>query len=190
MSFVMGSNNWTNTKPTKSKAINHACKFLILAFIISHSPPLLYIHPLEPKACQCQSTGLEISLSLAGLLHTTLQSLLHELELLIFARRREHWATICFSLSLLLLAAESLQVDIFLRADNEKEAEKGCERMQMNGIHVLTELFLADTVAFSPLVLDWELQENWNLVGNDNICVKALRDLQTLSQNYCRFRIE
>jgi hypothetical protein len=59
-------------------------------------------------------------------MYKTLQSVLKEIQTLVFDRNRQDWPTICFSLALLLTAAESLQVDIFLITKNEQEFEERC----------------------------------------------------------------
>ena len=49
---------------------------------------------------------------------------------------------------------------------------------------MLTEIFTASTVGFKPLVLDWDVDENANLLDGNADAVKTLRELQCLSQEY------
>lgn len=131
--------------------------------------------------------GLQLGVDkhLSSVMCTTLQSLLTEIQQLVFKRSRQNWPMICFSLMLMLLAAESLQVDIYVHANDEHRFEEGCQAMQMNGIYVVVELFLAGTNRFSPLILDWDLAENKELLEGDAELIRAVHGLQLLSQSYC-----
>lgn len=95
---------------------------------------------------------------------------------------RKDWAETCFALCLLFFAAESMQVDIYQRAS---QPDSMCESMEKKSILLLAELFKASTQGFNPLQLDWDEESNMNLVDNDAQSVESLRNLQTLSQEYC-----
>jgi hypothetical protein len=157
---------------------------LILSFIVSHQPSIfnpdtattISFHTLTNlNVDEYITVYSKIETCISGLLYKTLRNLLQELQTLIFRRNREDWPTICFSLSLLFFAAESLQVDIFLHADNREKGNKSCDAMQVNGIYVLTELFLASAAGFNPLILDWDLEQNQQLLGNNIISIEALK---------------
>jgi hypothetical protein len=122
-------------------------------------------------------------------MYKTLQSVLKEIETLAFNKNRQDWPILCFSLALLLTAAESLQVDIFLDTKNEQKSEEGCQAMQINGLYILVELFLVRTSGFNPLILDWDLAENKLLLEGDQGRIEAIQDLQLLSQSYCKSSI-
>jgi hypothetical protein len=122
-------------------------------------------------------------------MYKTLQSVLKEIETLAFNKNRQDWPILCFSLALLLTAAESLQVDIFLDTKNEQKSEEGCQAMQINGLYILVELFLVRTSGFNPLILDWDLAENKLLLDGDQGRIEAIQDLQLLSQSYCKSSI-
>ena len=119
---------------------------------------------------------------LATLLDKCLKKLLDQLQSLMTAGRRTDWLAICFALSLVFFAAESMQVDVHLRSPN---ADAACESMEMRSIFVLVDLFLAMTSGFEPLSLDWSRPENAVLLEGDNKAVDFFRGLQEISQDYC-----
>ena len=127
----------------------------------------------------------ELRSVLASLLENCLKALLDRLQNLLSKRRRTDWLAVCFGVSLMFFAAESMQVDIHLRSTN---AIVSCESMEMRSIFVLAELFSASTSGFDPLSLDWTRAENAALIENDVEAVKSFETLQALTQDYCEFK--
>ena len=169
--------------------ITEARQFLMLSLLISHIPHI----QLTGAASQATSTQDEIDIHyfiydelqyvLASLLESCLRGLLDRLQETMSKRRRTDWLAVCFGLSLIFFAAESLQVDIHLRSAN---AQLSCESMEMRSIYVLAELFLASTSSFDPLSLDWTRAENAALVENDGEAIESFKALQALTQDYCK----
>ena len=165
-----------------------ARQFLILSLLISHIPAIR----LPEAANRATSTQDEHAIGsfvedelhfvLASLLESCLRGLLDRLQDLMSKGRREDWLPICFGLSLMFFAAESMQVDIHLRSANPKVS---CESMEMRSILVLAELFPASTSGFDPLSLDWMRAENAALIENDTEAIESFKALQNLTQDYC-----
>ena len=124
----------------------------------------------------------ELHFVLASLMESCLRSLLDRLQDMMSKGRRADWLPICFGLSLVFFAAESMQVDIHLRSANPNVS---CESMEMRSIFVLAELFTASASGFDPLSLDWTRAENTALVENDTEAIESFKSLQSLSQDYC-----
>lgn len=124
----------------------------------------------------------EATYALSVLLEKSLENLLETLQTLLSAKKRANWPVICFALSLMFFAAESLQVDIHL---GSSKAPAMCEAMEMRSIFVLAELFKASTAGFDPLWLDWTKEQNAELVENEEVAIMSLKALQDLSQDYC-----
>lgn len=164
--------------------LRSAIKFLILAFIVSHWPCLVYEG--LPLSRQTEALIFEMRHLLSKMLFATLQSTLKHIETLLYNSERQTWPVTCFSIIFILLGTESLQVDIYLRTENQQQFEEGCESMETNGIYVLVELFLIRTAGFSPLDLDWTMSENRSLLNRQEACIEAVQSLQFLSQSYCR----
>ena len=122
---------------------------------------------------------------LASSLAGCLRSLLDKLQDMMSKGRRTDWLPICFGLSLIFFAAESMQVDIHLRSTDPLVS---CSSMEMRSILVLAELFSATTSGFDPLGLDWTRAENAALIENDTEAVGSLKALQSLTQDYCESR--
>ena len=169
--------------------IAEARQFLILSLLISHFPRI----QLPGAAIRATSTQDkhtihhfildEIEFVLSSLLESCLRGLLDRLQDMMFQKRRTDWLAVCFAVSLLFFAAESLQVDIHLRSTNAKVS---CEAMEMRSIYVLTELFSASSSGFDPLSLDWTRAENASLVENDVEAIESFKALQALTQDYCK----
>lgn len=166
--------------------LQHARQFLILSLLVAHCPDCCY--PAVPGtswSAQDDIAGFlsyEATHALGILLEKTLEDLLDNLQILLAARKRANWPVICFALSLIFFAAESMQVDIYLRSSN---APVMCEAMEMRSILLLAELFKASTVGFDPLCLDWTKEQNAELVENDEAAIVSLKALQNLSHDYC-----
>jgi kynurenine formamidase len=77
-----------------------------------------------------------------------------------------------------------MQVDVYLR---KRDAEAVCQAMEMNAVKVLAELFHASTSGMDPISLDWDLDDNKALLGHDINIIAAMKKLQELSQDYCKF---
>ena len=169
--------------------IAEARQFLMLSLLISHIPTI----QLPEAANRATSTQDEYAISLfvedklhfvlASLLQSCLRGLLDRLQDMMSKGRRADWLPICFGLSLMFFAAESMQVDIHLRSANPKVS---CESMEMRSILVLAELFSASTSGFDPLSLDWTRAENVALLENDTEAIESFKALQTLTQDYCK----
>ena len=168
--------------------IAEAGQFLILSLLIAHIPAI-QIPKAANRATSAQDEYVishfvtdELHLMLASLLASCLRSLLDRLQDMMSKRRRADWLPICFGLSLMFFAAESMQVDIHLRSANPKVS---CESMEMRSILVLAELFSATTSGFDPLSLDWTRAENAALIENDTEAIESFKALQNLTQDYC-----
>ena len=124
----------------------------------------------------------QVTYALGILLEKSLEDLLDTLQILLSARKRANWPVICFALSLIFFAAESMQVDIYLRSS---KAPVMCEAIEMRSILVLAELFKSSIASFDPLCLDWTKEQNAELVENDEAAIVSLKALQNLSHDYC-----
>ena len=172
----------------QASVIAEARQFLMLSLLISHIPAI----QLPEAANRAISPGDEyvisffvkdeLQIALASLLGSCLRGLLDRLQDMMSKGRREDWLPMCFGLSLMFFAAESMQVDIHLRSANPKVS---CESMEMRSILVLAELFSASTSGFDPLSLDWTRAENAALIENDTEAIESFKALQTLTQDYC-----
>ncbi|KAL8744293.1 MAG: hypothetical protein Q9190_003453, partial [Brigantiaea leucoxantha] len=166
--------------PDNAPVIAAAQKFLVLSLVISHN---LMITNLPARTCETVAEYLhsEIGLTLSILLEDSLRQLLGLLQTLISRQCRADWPVISLALSLLFLGVESMQVDIYLQSRHPRLV---CESMEETAILMLADIFTASTRGFKPLTLDWDVEENVNLVeGNSNV-VETLRGLQRLSQEY------
>ena len=166
--------------------LQQARQFLILSLLVAHNPNSSYsIVRGTSLSAQDDIYGFvytEAEYALSVLLEKSLEDLLETLQTLLSARKRANWPVICFALSLMFFAAESMQVDIYLRSS---KAPVMCEAMEMRSILVLAELFKASTAGFDPLCLDWTKEQNADLVENDEAAIMSLRALQNLSHDYC-----
>ena len=166
--------------------LQHARQFLILSLLVAHNPECCYpMVPGTPWSAQDDIDDFityETSFALGILLEKSLEDLLDNLQTLLSARKRANWPVICFALSLIFFAAESMQVDIYLRFS---QAPVMCEAMEMRSILILAELFKASTGGFDPLYLDWTKEQNAELVENDKAAIMSLKALQNLSHEYC-----
>lgn len=166
--------------------LQQARQFLILSLFVGHNPRYYYSifgGTPWPAGVDVKHFGhSEAIYALSILLEKNLEDLLNNLQILLSARRRANWPVICFALSLIFFAAESMQVDIYLRSS---KASVMCEAMEMRAILVLAELFKASTAGFDPLCLDWTKEQNAELVENDEAAIMSLKALQNLSHEYC-----
>ena len=170
--------------------LQQARQFLILSFLVAHDST--HYHPVvrenrlfaRKKLYGFEYT--ETKYALTVLLERNLENLLETLHALLSARKRTNWPVICFALSLIFFAAESMQVDIYLLRSSQ--AQTMCEAMEMRSILVLAELFEASTAGFDPLCLDWTKEQNAELVNNDEAAIMSMKALQHLSHDYCEFR--
>lgn len=167
--------------------LQQARQFLILSLLVAHDPELFYSRlpgtPLSTEKKIHSFVSTETTYALTVLLEKSLENLLETLQTLLSAHKRTNWPVICFALSLIFFAAESLQVDIYLISS---KAAVMCEAMEMRSILVLTELFKASTAGFDPLCLDWTKEQNAELVENDEAAIMSLKALQNLSHDYCK----
>ena len=170
--------------------LQQARQFLILSLLVAHNRKISWsVVPGTPLSAQHDIyafVNTETTYALSVLLEKSLENLLDRLQTLISAKKRANWPVICFALSLMFFAAESMQVDIYLRFT---KAPVMCEAMEMRSILVLAELFKASTAGFDPLCLDWTKEQNAELVENDEAAIMSLKALQDLSQDYCEFWI-
>ena len=166
--------------------LQQARQFLILSLLVAHNRKISYsVVPGTPLLAQYHIYAFvdtETTYALSVLLEKSLENLLETLQTLISAQKRANWPVICFALSLMFFAAESMQVDIYL---GSTKAPIMCEAMEMRSILVLAELFKASTTDFDPLCLDWTKEQNAELVENDEAAIMSLKALQDLSQVYC-----
>lgn len=166
--------------------LQQARQFLILSLLVAHNPRIFYSivrgTPLSAQDDIYDFVYTEATFALSLLLEKSLENLLETLQTLLSARKRANWPVICFALSLMFFAAESMQVDIYLRSS---KAAVICEAMEMRSILVLAELFKASTAGFDPLCLDWTKEQNAELVENDEAAIMSLKALQNLSHDYC-----
>ena len=168
--------------------IAEAGQFLVLSLLIAHIPAI-QMPTAGNRAISAQDEYMisrfardESHLVLASSLASCLRSLLDRLQDMMSKGRRADWLPICFGLSLIFFAAESMQVDIHLRSANPRVS---CESMEMRSILVLAELFSATTSGFDPLSLDWTRAENAALIDNDTEAIESFKALQNLTQDYC-----
>ena len=165
--------------------LQQARQFLILSLLVAHIPT--YDYSTARGTCSAHDDldhflhG-EAMYALSILLEKSLEDLLDTLQILLSARKRANWPVICFALSLIFFAAESMQVDIHLRSS---KVSVMCEAMEMRAILILAELFKAGTAGFDPLCLDWTKEQNAELVENDEAAIMSLKALQDLSHDYC-----
>ena len=170
--------------------LQQARQFLILSLLIAHDT-IIY-HPGIPTTRLSARQDIynfvcdETQYALTVLLEKSLGNLLETLQTLLSARKRTNWPIICFALSLIFFAAESMQVDIYLLRSSQAQAM--CEAMEMRSILVLAELFKASTAGFDPLCLDWAKEQNAELLDNDEAAIMSMKALQHLSHDYCEFR--
>ena len=166
--------------------LQKARQFLTLSLLVAHNPRCCYsVVRGTPWYARDDIDGFvytEAMYALSLLLEKSLEDLLDTLQLLLSARKTANWPVICFALSLIFFAAESMQVDIYLRSS---KAPVMCEAMEMRSILVLAELFKASTAGFDPLCLDWTKEQNAELVENDEAAIMSLKALQSLSHEYC-----
>ena len=166
--------------------LKKARQFLILSLLVAHNPGCCYSrvrsNPWNTRDDIDHFVYTEVMYALSLLLEKSLEDLLDTLQILLSARKRANWLVICFALSLIFFAAESMQVDIYLRSSN---APVMCEAMEMRSILILAELFKASTADFDPLCLDWTKEQNAELVENDEAAITSLKALQNLSHDYC-----
>ena len=166
--------------------LQQARQFLILSSLVAHNRKFSYSvvrgTPLIAQHHIYSFVYTEATYALSVPLEKSLENLLETLQTLISAQKRANWPVICFALSLMFFAAESMQVDIYL---GSTKAPVMCEAMEMRSILVLAELFKASTAGFDPLCLDWTKEQNAELVENDEAAIMSLKALQDLSQDYC-----
>lgn len=164
----------------------------MLSLMIAHYPrignsthPHLSVSQTEKDMIQ-KFLAYEVRYIMSVLLENSLKKTLTELQVLIARGERKDWAEICFVLCLIFFAAESMQVDIYQRA---RQPALACESMEKKSILLLAELFKASTQGFNPLHLDWDEEANMNLIDNDAQSIESIQNLQTLSQEYCKFAL-
>ena len=168
--------------------IAEASQFLILSLLIAHVPAVKFSKAANGGTSTQNEYVIsrfvkdELHLMLASSLASCLRSLLDRLQEMMSKGRRADWLPICFGLSLMFFAAESMQVDIHLRSANPTVS---CESMEMRSILVLAELCSATTSGFDPLSLDWTRAENAALIENDTEAIESFKALQDLTQDYC-----
>ncbi|KAF4448228.1 hypothetical protein F53441_8335 [Fusarium austroafricanum] len=122
-------------------------------------------------------------LCISVLLERTLQRLVSSLEHFLQNPKREDWASACFAVCLLLLGAESLQVDIYL---NKPIVSRDVEATEESEIASLVGLFRESTNGVNPLEVDWNKRHNLVLLGVEPDMVYAMQDLQDLVFEYRR----
>lgn len=161
---------------------------MILALLISHNPDIHISASSDIRTEQhdydttAALLAYEAMFTLSLLMEKCLRNLLGKLQSMMSEKKRTNWLPIFYALSLTFFAAESMQVDIYLQSSR---ARTQCGSMEMKSIFVLAELFTASTAGFDPLSLDWARVENAGLVDDDIVAVESLRNLQTLSHDYC-----
>jgi len=135
-------------------------EFLILSLLVSHNPSVQIIsgrHFLDEDLLE-HLNGIvlqpELRFALRALLTWSLMRFLKELEELLARRDRAYWTAMCFGICLVLLGAESFQVDIHLKTPGTSRPRNMCVSMEVKAVNRIVELFHASTAGISPLRLD------------------------------------
>lgn len=180
-------------KSKQAKIIDLGLSFLIIALTISHRTTCQIsggqVFQLEPLSSATQrllnrTVRFHAHLCLSVLLERTLRRLLSHIENYLKSPRREEWAATCFAICLLLLGAESLQVDVYI---NGIKTEANIDVMEDGAIRPLVCLFRESTNGSNPLMIGWNKDRNVNdfLQANTDI-IYALQDLQDLTKEYSK----
>jgi hypothetical protein len=181
-------------KKFKAKLIDLGLSFLILALAISHGTAceisggrLAQVESMTPETQQelHKAIHFHADLCVSILLERTLRRLLSSITDYLNHPRREDWIPVCFAISLLLMGAESLQVDIYLHGVGTTVA---IGAMEGNAIKPLIGLFRESTNGLNPLMIGWDEGQNVDFVAENPDMVYALQDLQGLTQEYCKLR--
>jgi hypothetical protein len=118
---------------------------------------------------------------LQGLMFSTLQKLLSELDEMCRRANPADWPTIYLSLGTILSAAESLAVDRYMR-EPEHIARRSVKEMEESVVFHISGHLQLSTRGRSPLDLDWSLSKNRALVNNDPAALYVLRRLQAFRE--------
>ncbi|KAI7766967.1 hypothetical protein LZL87_013944 [Fusarium oxysporum] len=144
-------------KRLKAKLVDLGLSFLILALTMSHGTKckilggsLAHVEPLPVRTQRKLNKAIRLhaKLCISILLERILRILLSSIEQLLKHLRREDWVTACFAICLILMGAESLQVDICL---NKAYISGDMDAMEESAIKFLVGLFRKSTNGFSPL---------------------------------------
>ncbi|CAH0021706.1 unnamed protein product [Clonostachys rhizophaga] len=172
------------------KVIDLGLSFLILALTISHGTTyeisgggLAHLESLPPETQRAldQTIRFKADLYLSVLLERSLGRLLSSIEDYLKHPQREEWAATCFTICLLLMGAESLQVDMYINGTNP---DADVNAMEGGVIKPLVGLFQESTSGLNPLLIDWSKEQNVDFLRGYPVIQYALADLHELTLDY------
>jgi len=173
---------------TQANLIDMGLAYLVLALTISHhiqfdvSGGELDKLPKLSKGVLHQfreTASYHIDLCMSVLLERTQQRLLTSIQDYLINPQKQNWLPVCLVLSLMLFAAESMQVDIYLQLDDPFPS---ISAMEDNSVKTLTGLFRDSTSGFNSLAVDGDSPTS--LGANIGDMIDALHDLQDLVREY------